>query len=103
MRSPLSFFDVTPLGRILNRFSKDTDTVDTVIPAVLGGWLMMTCAVFATIIVLSIIIPMLIIIYIPVGVIFFIVQVEYIATKLVGFWSFLSHFSACFFFVLEID
>lgn len=32
MKAPLVFFDVTPIGRVLARFSKDLDVLDTSLP-----------------------------------------------------------------------
>lgn len=37
LRCPIAFFDVTPVGWMLNRFSKDVDIVDNVLPVTLRG------------------------------------------------------------------
>ena len=76
MRSPMSFYDTTPLGRILNRFSKDIYTIDEVIPRSMWSFIFTLLSVISTIIVIVIATPVFAIVIIPLAIFYAIVQVS---------------------------
>lgn len=77
----MSFFETTPLGRILNRFSKDVDVIDTVLPMAMRFWLMMFFNCIAVLVVISYSTPWFMVVILPLGFIYFFVQKFYVATS----------------------
>ncbi|XP_034128594.1 multidrug resistance-associated protein 1 isoform X6 [Drosophila guanche] len=81
LRWPMELFDTTPLGRIVNRFSKDIDTIDNVLPfnirVVMGQGFM----VLATIVVISMSTPIFLAVVVPIALLYYFAQRFYVATS----------------------
>ncbi|KAF9134036.1 hypothetical protein BG015_003465 [Linnemannia schmuckeri] len=60
IRLPMHFFDSTPVGRIVNRFSTDQDTVDVLLPQALSDFYYYTFTVLGTLVIISLTLPIFI-------------------------------------------
>ncbi|XP_017012708.2 multidrug resistance-associated protein 1 isoform X2 [Drosophila takahashii] len=81
LKWPMELFDTTPLGRILSRYSKDVDTVDSTLPAI-SAQLLNTCfGVLATIVVISLSTPIFLAVIVPIAFLYYFAQRFYVATS----------------------
>ena len=83
LRLPMSFFDTTPSGRILNRFSKDIYTIDETIPRSIRSFIMTFFSVLSTIFVISFATPLFMAVILPLIVFYLLIQVRQISNLIV--------------------
>ncbi|XP_072026143.1 ATP-binding cassette sub-family C member 9-like [Amphiura filiformis] len=81
IRSPMRFFDTTPLGRILNRFSADTQIIDMKLIMTIDGIFYFSLSCIAAALVNVIVSPWFLLVILPVGVLYFILQKLFITTS----------------------
>lgn len=75
LKAPMSFFDTTPLGRIVNRFSKDIYVIDEIIPMILSMFLGMVCSVISILVVICVSTPFFLIVIVPLAIVYVLTQV----------------------------
>lgn len=80
MHAPLLFFDSTPSGRVLNRLSKDVDTLDNAIPFQLKLLLVGIAELSAIVIVICVSTPFFLLLAVPIGIAFVAIQRFYVPT-----------------------
>ncbi|KRZ13592.1 Multidrug resistance-associated protein 1, partial [Trichinella zimbabwensis] len=81
LRSPMSFYDVTPLGRILNRIGKDIDVIDDTLPLTVRTWIMAGLGVLSVLLVILISTPIFAAVIVPIAIVYYFLQKIYIRSS----------------------
>lgn len=75
LRSNMQFFESTPIGRIINRFSKDIEAVENMIPMSYRNLVRCMFQVLITVIMISFVTPYFLIPLVPISIIYYFIQV----------------------------
>ncbi|XP_044271387.1 multidrug resistance-associated protein 1 isoform X5 [Tribolium madens] len=81
LRAPMLFFDTTPLGRILGRFSRDVETMDSTLPWGITDGVYCLFEVLGTLVVISVSTPIFVAVIVPIGILYYFIQRFYVATS----------------------
>ncbi|KAM5199046.1 ATP-binding cassette sub-family C member 6 isoform 2-T2 [Hipposideros larvatus] len=80
VRSPIGFFERTPVGNLLNRFSKETDIVDVDIPDKLRSLLIYAFGLLEVSLVVAVATPLAVVVILPMLILYTAFQSLYVAT-----------------------
>nr|XP_019945785.1 PREDICTED: multidrug resistance-associated protein 4 isoform X3 [Paralichthys olivaceus] len=81
LRTPVQFFDINPIGRILNRFSKDIGYLDSLLPWTFVDFIQVFLQVIGVIVVAAVIIPWILIPIVPLLAVFLILRCYFLRTS----------------------
>lgn len=81
LRAPTSFFDTTPIGRVLNRFSKDQDVIDSMLPETMRGLLNMMLTAVSTLVLICAVSPWFTLALVPIVFLYYYTQQVYRPTS----------------------
>lgn len=81
LRSPMQFFETTPIGRILNRFSNDIYKIDEVLPRTFSMFFRNCIQVMFVMVVISISTPAFVFLIFPFALLYYYIQRYYLRTS----------------------